>query len=395
MLPFIREEIERLEREGLKRGLDKVVEGPQGPRVRINGREVILLCSNDYLGLSNDPSVREAAVKAIGRYGAGAGASRLISGNMRPHMELEEKIASFKGADAAILFNSGYHANLGIITALADRTSEIFSDRLCHASIVDACVLSRARVSRFRNNDVDSLERLLKRSCSKRKLIVTEGVFSMDGSVAPLKEMVPLLDRYGALLLLDDAHGTGALGESGRGTLELLNITHPSIIQMGTLGKAVGSFGAYAAGERHVIGLLATKARPFIYSTALPPAVAASAKRAIEIIEERPSLVRRLRENSSYMREGLKREGLDTLKSETQIIPVVIGGAKETMEASRGLFEKGVYLQGIRPPTVPAGTSRLRITVTSAHTREDLDFALDALKNAVLKFSGKGVRSPG
>lgn len=389
---FIKEELEDLEARGLMRSLGIVVEGPQGPRVIMNGKEAVLMASNDYLGLANDPRIKEAAVRAIGEYGFGAGASRLISGNMRAHVELEEKIASFKGAGSALLFNSGYHANLGIITALSDRETGIFADRLCHASIIDACVLSRSRVSRFRNNDAASLERLLKRSVAKRKVVITEGVFSMEGSVAPLSDIISLVDRYGALLLLDDAHGTGTMGKTGRGTLERFGIRHPSIIQMGTLGKALGSFGAYAAGDKSIINLLSTKSRPFIYSTALPPSCASAAKRAVEIIEEDPSPVERLRVNSAYLRESLHRNGFDTMNSETQIIPVVIGGAKETMELSRLLFEKGVFVQGIRPPTVPEGSSRLRLTVTAAHTRSDIDLVLSALREALQGLSQRSTR---
>ncbi|HBG47280.1 MAG TPA: 8-amino-7-oxononanoate synthase [Deltaproteobacteria bacterium] len=377
----ILEELDRLSALGLKRALTKV-EGPQGPRVRVDGREVLLMCSNDYLGLADHPLVKEAAIKATERWGAGAGASRLVSGSMEPHMMLEERIRRFKGAQAALLFNSGYSANLGAISALADRTTEIFSDRLNHASIVDACVLSRARVRRYPNRDVDSLDRLLKASRAKKKLIVTDSVFSMDGTIAPLKEIISLLDKYNAMLLVDDAHATGVLGSNGRGSLEDLQSSNQSIIQMGTLGKALGSFGAFIAGSKDIIEFLITKSRPFIYTTALPPSVCAAAAKAIDIIEEGPEIIERLWRNTRRLKKGLNDAGLDTMGSATPIIPVKVGDAKKTMEASGRLLEKGVFIQGIRPPTVPEGASRLRATVSAAHTDRDIDLAVSAITEA-------------
>lgn len=382
MRSYLKEELERLEKSGLKRGL-RLVEGPQGPVVKLDGKEVILLCSNDYLGLSNHPLVKEAAIKAIEKFGFGAGASRLVSGNMEPHRMLEERIKKFKGTEAALLFNSGYHANLGCITAITGRDSEIFSDKLNHASIVDACILSRAVVKRYPNRDMDALETLLKKSRAKRKLVVTDGVFSMDGTVSPLPSIDGLAEKYGALLMVDDAHSTGVLGDSGRGTLEHFKIDNPSVIQMGTLGKALGTFGAYIAGSSELRELLVSKARPFVYTTALPPAVASAATKAFDIIEEEPSLRVRLWENARIMKGGLEALGLDTLGSETPIIPVLIGEAGRTMEVSSQLLERGLFIQGIRPPTVPEGASRLRITVTAAHTKEHLEKALKAIKEVL------------
>lgn len=379
----ILEEISRLSSFGLKRSL-KLVEGPQGPRVTMGGRDVILMCSNDYLGLANHPLVKQAAIEAVEKWGAGAGASRLVSGNMEPHIMLEERIREFKGAEAALLFNSGYNANMGVITALADRTAEVFSDRLNHASIVDACILSRAKVKRYPNRDIDALEGLLKASKAKKKLIVTDSVFSMDGTIAPLPAIAGLLERYNAMLLVDDAHATGVLGKGGRGSLEHFGIKdHPSIIQMGTLGKALGSFGAFVTAGRGVIELLTSKARPFIYTTALPPAVCAAARKAIDIVEENPGLIRKLWDNTSIVMNGLLEAGLDTMGTRTPIIPVLIGDNHMALEASRTLLENGVFVQAIRPPTVPDGTARLRVTVTAAHSREDLGRALDALRGAV------------
>jgi glycine C-acetyltransferase len=380
----ITEELSRLDAVNLRRTL-LPVEGPQGPRVIVNGREIVLLCSNDYLGLANHPLVKAAAIEAIEKYGFGSGASRLVSGNMEPHRLLEERIKKFKGTEAALVFNSGYHANLGCIGTLAGRSAEIFSDKLNHASIVDACVLSRAEVKRYPNKDVNRLEDLLRRSKAKRKLIVTDGVFSMDGAIAPLDSIVTLLDRYGAILLVDDAHATGVLGKGGRGTLEHFGIRHPSIIQMGTLGKAIGAFGAFIAGSSELIELLVSKARPFIYTTALPPSVCAAAAKAIDIIEEAPGIRETLQENISYFRKGLLEERLYTLGS-TQIIPIIVGEAQRTMDISRRLLEKGVFIQGIRPPTVPENTSRLRVTVTAAHSKEDLLKSLSAIKEVMNEY---------
>jgi len=379
----ILEELSRLSSLGLRRTL-KLVEGPQGPRVTIDGREVVLMCSNDYLGLANHPLVKEAAIKAVEKWGAGAGASRLVSGNMEAHAILEERIRNFKKAPSALLFNSGYNANLGVITALADRSTEVFSDRLNHASIVDACVLSRAKVRRYANRDLGSLEGLLKASTAKRKLVVTDSVFSMDGTIAPLPDMIGLLERYNAMLLVDDAHATGVLGKTGRGSLEHFGIKeNPSVIQMGTLGKALGSFGAFVTATQEVTDLLVSKARPFIYTTALPPSVCAAATKAIDIIEENPGLIRRLSENTSFVLRGLKDAGFDTMESTTPIIPVRTGGSEKTMEASKKLLERGVFVQGIRPPTVPEGSARLRVTVTAAHTKEDLELVVAAFREAL------------
>jgi glycine C-acetyltransferase len=296
-------------------------------------------------------------------------------------MELEEKIKGFKGTEAALLFNSGYHANIGVIPALAGRSDDIFSDRLNHASVVDGCILSRANPTRYPHRDTDTLERLVKRSKAGKKLIVTDGVFSMDGDIAPIKELAGIAERYGATVLLDDAHATGVLGRDGKGTLEHFGLAvHPLIIQMGTLGKALGTFGAYVAGSKDLVELLVTKARSFVYTTALPPAVCAAAKRAIELVEEEPDRRRRLLDNASFMREGLRDAGLDTMASETQIIPVIVGSTEKTMEITTRLLERGLFIQGIRPPTVPENTARLRVTVMAEHTREDLGGALKTIK---------------
>lgn len=377
----ILEELSKIEAAGLTRTL-KTVDGPQGPRVVVNGHEALLFCSNDYLGLANHPRLKDAAKKAINEYGVGAGASRLVSGNMALHEALEERIRRFKGTAAALVFNSGYTANIGLITALSDRQTEIFSDRLNHASIIDACALSSAKVKRYRSRDVDSLEGLLKKSTARRKLIVTDGVFSMDGTIAPVKEIAGLLDKYNATLIIDDAHATGVLGAHGKGTLEELGVAHPSIIQMGTLGKALGSFGAFVAGSKALIELLMSKSRPFIFTTALPPAVCAASIEAINIVAEEPERRMRLKANYGYLRNGLEAEGFQTLGS-TQIIPVIVGEADKAVKTSARLLERGVFIQAIRPPTVPDGSSRLRITTMATHTKEDLDLAIAAIKEAL------------
>ncbi|MBE7414396.1 MAG: 8-amino-7-oxononanoate synthase [Deltaproteobacteria bacterium] len=378
MLKYIDEELLRLDSLNLLRK-PKIVHGPQGPRAVVNGREALIMCSNDYLGLAGHPLVKEAAIEAVQRWGAGAGASRLVSGTMEPHVMLEERIRAFKKAEAALLFNSGYNANLGVISALLDRSSEVFSDKLNHASIVDACVLSRAKVRRYPSRDVNALERLLKASKAKRKLIATDSVFSMDGTIAPLPDITGLLDTYGAMLLVDDAHATGVLGPKGRGSLEHFNISHPAVIVMGTLGKALGSFGAFITGGRAVIDLMVSKARPFIYTTALPPSVCGAAMKALDIVENEPGLRQRLWENTARLKEGLSDMGLDTLGSETPIVPVKLGAAKKAVDVSERLLDMGVFIQAIRPPTVPEGTSRLRMTLSASHGPDDVDSALSAL----------------
>lgn len=388
MLPdFIGLELSQLKDAGLYRYL-RLVEGSQGPRVKMDGREVILLCSNNYLGLANHPEVKRAAIEAIERYGLGAGASRLVSGSMGPHKELEERLARFKGTEASLVFNSGYHANIGIISSLVGRGDVIFADKLNHASIVDACILSRAEVKRYPHCDLNGLERSLKNASrttnhASRKLIITDGIFSMDGDVAPLKGLSELAERYGCMLIVDDAHATGVLGANGRGTLEYLGIENPDIIQMGTLGKALGGFGGFVAGPKALIDYLINKARPFIYTTALPPAVSAATIRALEVIEREPSLRKGLWDRVEYFRKGLKDAGLNTMMSETHIIPILVGDTDRTMEVSRGLLERGVFIQGIRPPTVPEGMSRLRVTLMANHPWDDLEYAMEAIKEVM------------
>ena len=383
MYEFIEEELARLKSEGLLRSI-RTFESAQGPRMRLEGRDLILLCSNDYLGLANHPKVKEAAKEAIDRYGFGSGASRLVAGSMSPHRELEEKLAEFKGTEAALLFNSGYAANTGVIPALVGRSDVIFSDRLNHASIIDGCILSRVEVRRYRHHDGSHLERLFNVKMhsgmeKNTKLIVTDGVFSMDGDIAPLDEIVRIAELYDALVMVDDAHGTGVLGEMGRGSVESMGVDPESVdIHMGTLGKALGSCGAYIAGKKELIEYLVNKARPLIYSTALPPAAAAAAMAAIEIIENEPERRKVLAEKASFLRKGLRNAGFETMNSVTQIIPVITGESEKAVEMMTELLDKGIFVQAIRPPTVIDGTARLRVTVTSEHSYEDLQYALDS-----------------
>ncbi len=376
---FVERELETLVRGGLLRRTRRV-EGPVGTRVSMGGEEKLLFCSNDYLGLAMRREVREAAADATLGCGAGAGASRLVSGTLAIHEELEEMLRRFKGAGAVLLFNSGFSANLGVITTIAGRGAEIFSDRLNHASIIDAALLSRARLRRYPHLDVTALEALLRSSRAEMKIIVTEGVFSMDGDIAPLGDIIGLLERYDACLYLDDAHGVGTLGPGGRGTMEALGIpANPRVIEMGTLGKAFGSFGAFVACGEGLKNLLTTRARSFVYTTALPPGVCAASMRAVEIVDKDPSLVSRLQENAAYMRRALRARGLPVMEDGTHIIPLLVGGATRAMEMSEALFREGVFIQGIRPPTVPVGTARLRLTVTAAHTQEEMDMAASVI----------------
>jgi glycine C-acetyltransferase len=372
------EELESLRSQGLFRSM-RLLRGEQTSRVVLDGREVLMLCSNNYLGLASHPALKEAAIKGVERFGTGSGAARLVSGNMELHEALEARIAAFKGTEAALLFNSGYSANTGIIPALVGRGDIVFSDRLNHASIVDGSLLSRARLVRYPHNDLHALRRLLTGTkTGGRRLIVTDGVFSMDGDLAPLRELVAVKKEYGALLLVDDAHGTGVLGESGRGCAELCGVMAEIDIQMGTLGKALGSFGAYVAASREIVDLLVNRARSFIFSTSLPPAVIAASLAAIDLIDSPAGreLRGRLAGNSAQFRSALRAAGFDTMGSVSQIVPVFVGEAVTTMEYSRMLLEEGIFVQGIRPPTVPAGSSRLRCTLMATHTEGDLEQAV-------------------
>jgi 8-amino-7-oxononanoate synthase len=367
----IAERLEELREGGLQRRL-RLVSGPQGPHVLLDGRPVLLLCSNNYLGLADHPRVRGAAAEAAMRWGAGAGASRLISGNMEPHRRLERRLAEFKGYEAALLFGSGYLANIGAISALAKRGGIVFSDELNHASIVDGCRLSRAETFVYRHGDVEHLAWGLREAQGRGSLIVTDGVFSMDGDVAPLQALVGLARRHGCRLMVDEAHATGALGPGGRGSVAAAGLGGEVDLIVGTLGKALGSYGAYVCGNRELVDYLVNTARPFIFSTAPPPPVLAAALAALELLQSGPHRVKRLSANAAVLREALAAEGLAVGGSRTQIVPVGVGEAARAMELSERVLERGVFAQGIRPPTVPEGSSRLRFTVMATHRAGEL-----------------------
>jgi glycine C-acetyltransferase/8-amino-7-oxononanoate synthase len=381
----IEDHLESLRESGLYRKL-RVISGPQGPRVLLDGRPVLLLCSNNYLGLADHPRVREAAAEGAMRWGVGAGASRLVSGGMTVHRRLEEQLAEFKGTDACVLFGSGYLANTGVVSALARQGEVVFSDALNHASIIDGCKLAKAETFVYRHSDMDHLEWGLQEAGGRGSLIVTDGVFSMDGDIALLEEIVEVAARYDARVMVDDAHGMGALGPGGRGSVADAGLEDEVDIVMGTLGKALGSYGAYVACDKPMAKYLVNCARTIIFSTALPPPAVAGALAALEMLRESPGLVEKLQRNGQVMREALRHEGLDVpTECETQIVPLVVGGAHETMAACEAALAAGVFAQGIRPPTVPEGTSRLRLAVMASHTKSELRWAANVLARAIDK----------
>ncbi len=375
-------ELEKLDRQHLRRRL-RVIESAPGTTVAFEGRTVTLLASNDYLGLATHPALKEAAIEATRRFGVGATASRLISGTMLPHAQLEAELARFKGTPAALLFGSGYLANLGLIPALAKSGGRILADRLCHASLIDACRLSGADLRVYRHRDVRQLESLLAgQSARPHTVIVTDGVFSMDGDLAPLPDLLDLAERFDASLVVDDAHGTGVMGNHGRGTPEFFGVEQRVPFHMGTLGKALGASGAYVAGSAALIDYLINTARSFLYTTAPPPATAASVLAALRILEAEPERRRRLWANRDAFYTGLTQLGFRTTATASPIIPVLINDPETALKMSRLLLEQGVFAPAIRPPTVPKGSSRIRTTVSSEHTHEQLAQALAAFKHA-------------
>lgn len=371
----------KLEAEGLRRRL-RLIESEPGPVLRIDGRPVIGLASNDYLGLATHPRLKEAAIAAIERFGVGAGASRLVAGTLLPHVELEAALARFKQAEAALTFGSGYLANAGIIPALVQAGGLVLADRLSHASLLDGCRLSGAEFRVFRHGDLDHLAQLLARHARRDMLIVTDGVFSMDGDLAPLPDLIALAERHGARLLVDDAHGTGVMGATGKGTLEHFHAEGRLPFHMGTLSKALGGYGAYVVGPDSVIQYLVNRCRSFIYTTAPPPATAAAAQAALDLLGKEPERRERLWSNRRCWLDGLRALGFTTAPTESPIVPVLIGDAGRATRMADRLLQLGVYAPAIRPPTVPKGASRIRTTVTSEHSREQLDQALAAFRQA-------------
>jgi glycine C-acetyltransferase/8-amino-7-oxononanoate synthase len=392
MLEFINEELKQLKGTGLYREL-RTIEKTDGRTITIDGKSYLNFCSNNYLGLANHPRIIEAAQKATAEYGAGAGASRLISGNTIIHEKLEKKLAEFKKREAAIVFPTGFMANLGVITALLDEKDTVIIDRLDHASIIDACRLSRAKLQVFPHKDMKALEKTLSKSQNfNKRLIVTDSVFSMDGDLAPLPEIWSLANKYRSLVMIDEAHATGVLGKCGRGLEEHFNCEGKTDIVMGTLSKAIGSLGGFVAGSRELIDYLRNKARSFIYTTALPPASCAAALAVLELIEKDVSLLNKLRENIHYyISPATKRRGSIIYKepgrsapgSLSPIIPIIIGPAEKTVEISNQLFSRGILLSAIRPPTVPQGQSRLRLTICAQHTKEDIDCLASLLQELI------------
>ena len=374
------EDVLALEREGLKRGLRRV-SGAQGRKVILDGKEVLNFCSNNYLGLADDPRLRKAAIERIEQEGVGSGASRLVCGNMAAHRELEDAIARFKGAESCLVFSTGYMANAGIISSVFGRGDMIFCDRLNHASIIDGIILSRAQFKRYPHNDMEALEGMLRCAAGfRRRGIITDSVFSMDGDIAPLDRIVELARAYDCLVMIDEAHALGVLGKNGRGAAEHFGVEEKIDIRMGTLSKAAGSFGAYCCGSKELVDFLVNKARSFIYTTAMPPAIAAASEKAVEIIRDDSSLRGRLWANTRYFKKALDETGFNTGSSQTPIIPIVVGKPAPALEFSRRLEGEGIFVGAIRPPTVPANTARLRLTVMATHTREDLDYTLEKLK---------------
>lgn len=361
------------------RRVRRTLETPQRARVRIDGREFLAFCSNDYLGLAAHPALVEAARAGAERYGVGAGASHLVIGHAAPHRALEQALARFTGLPAALLFPSGYMANLGIVSALIGRGGAVFADRLNHASLNDAALLSRARFHRYPHLDLATLERLLVASSAARKVIVSDAVFSMDGDVAPVRELLELAERHDAWLLLDDAHGFGVLGPDGRGTLAASGACSPRIIYMGTLGKAAGVYGAFLAGDSDLVETVMQRARTYIYTTALPPLLAHALLKSLELIEGEEWRRQRLQALITALKDGLERCAWRLLPSDTPIQPLVIGDNAAALAVSERLAERGLLVTAIRPPTVPRGTARLRIALSADHHVDDVLRLADTL----------------
>lgn len=380
-LDFIDQELNELKESGLYI-IIRTIESPQGAWINVDGKRVLNLCSNNYLGFANHPALKQAAQRAIESFGVGPAAVRTIAGTMSLHLELEKKLADFKGCEATISFQSGFNANLATIPALVGRDDVIFSDELNHASIIDGCRLSRATIVRYPHNDAQALAELVEKEGPKyrRKLIVTDGVFSMDGDIAPLPDLVEVAEKYDAIMMVDDAHGEGVLGRGGRGIVDHFHLHGRVDIEVGTLSKAFGVVGGYVAGSRKLIEYLRQKARPFLFSSAVTPADVAACIAAVDILTESTELVDRLWENARFFKEGMVSLGFDIGKSETPITPVMLGDARLATEFSKRLFEEGVFAQAIGYPTVPRGAARIRVMISAAHAPEDLEFALERFR---------------
>ena len=361
----------------------RLLESPQEPVARYDGREVINLCSNNYLGLANHPALKAAALEAVARFGVGSGAVRTIAGNMSIHQELETELAAFKHTEATLLYQSGFSANAGTVAAILEKGDVVVSDELNHASLIDGCRLSGADKKIYPHKDVGAARRMLAESRGARRvLLITDGVFSMDGDIAPLPDLVTAAEEYGAIMMVDDAHASGVVGKDGRGTVDHFGMHGRVHVQVGTLSKAFAGLGGYVAGSRALIEWLMHRARPLLFSTSHPPSVAASALAAVRLVQHEPDLIRRLWDNTRFFKDGLRRLGFDTGNSETPITPVIIGDEARAMQFSDRLFEEGVFAVGLAFPTVPRGKARVRTIVTAGHTAPHLERALAAFQRA-------------
>ena len=376
-LAFLGDELATLKQQNLYRRL-RILDDEQQAKTRFDGRTVVNLSSNNYLGLTTHPLLRERAIAAIERFGAGSGSVRTIAGTMAIHMELEERLAAFKKTEAVVVFQSGFTANAGTVSSILGREDVIVSDELNHASIIDGARLSRATIKVFPHRDVDAARKILRDlPPAQRKLVITDGVFSMDGDLGPVPELAAAAEEYGAIMMVDDAHASGVFGKNGRGTIDHFGMHGRVDIQVGTLSKAIGALGGYVAGTRNLIEFLYHRARPFLFSTSHPPAVAAACIAALDVLEQEPELIERLWDNTRFFKAGLATLGFNTGLSESPITPVIAGESALAMKLSDRLFEEGVFAQGIAFPTVARDKARVRTIVTATHTREELQFALD------------------
>jgi glycine C-acetyltransferase len=376
-LSYLSVEIDALKQQGLFRRL-RVLDGEQRASTLIDGRQVVNLSSNNYLGLTTHPTLRERALEATRRLGVGSGSVRTIAGTMDIHVELERRLAEFKKTEAAVVFQSGFTANAGTVSSILNKDDVVVSDELNHASIIDGCRLSRATIKVFPHKDVHAARQVLRSlPPSQRKLLITDGVFSMGGDLGPLPELCSLAEEFGCIMMVDDAHASGVFGANGRGTIDHFGVHGRVDVQVGTLSKAFGALGGYVAGSRTLIDFLQHRARPFLFSTSHPPAVAAACIAALDVLLEEPQIIERLWENTRFFKSGLEALGFDTGASESPITPVIVGDGALAMRLSDRLFESGVFAQGIAFPTVAVGKARVRTIVTATHTRDELQFALD------------------
>ncbi|HZR22404.1 MAG TPA: glycine C-acetyltransferase [Vicinamibacterales bacterium] len=376
-LAYLQTDLDSLKQQGLYRHL-RILEGEQKPKTTFDHHQVVNLSSNNYLGLTTHPRLREAALEATRKFGVGSGSVRTIAGTMDIHMELERRLAAFKKVEAVVVFQSGFTANAGTVSAVLTKDDVVVSDELNHASIIDGCRLSRAAIKVFPHKDVDAARKVLKDlPAAQRKLLITDGVFSMDGDLGALPDLCAVAEEFGAIMMVDDAHASGVFGKNGRGTVDHFGMHGRVDIQVGTLSKAVGALGGYVAGSKTLIEFLYHRARPFLFSTSHPPAVAAACIAAIDVLEQEPQIIERLWENTRFFKAGLTSLGFNTGLSESPITPVIAGEGALAMKLSDRLFEEGVFAQGIAFPTVARDKARVRTIVTATHTRDELQFALD------------------